>query len=251
MSIFSLEGRRALVTGGSRGIGAAIVALFAEHGARVGYCQYGDDDNAHRLAETLTQRGLPVAHTLCDVADDASVSALGKWAQAQLGEVDILVNCAGIGGDVLFHELSVEAFDRMMAVHMRGTFLVTRTFFQGMVSRRWGRVINFSSQLAFKGAPGQAHYCAAKGAIVGFTRALAYEGAPHGVTVNAIAPGPVETDMLMGLSDEWRAMKQAQLPIGRFGFTQEIAPTALLLASDAGSFYIGQNLSPNGGDVML
>lgn len=251
MNVFSLAGRRALVTGGSRGIGADIVALFAEQGAHVGYCQYGDDENADSLAHNLARRGLPVVHTRCDVADEASVTAMGEWAREQLGDVDILVNCAGIGGDLLFDQLSVAAFDRMIAVHLRGTFLVTRLFFQGMIERRWGRVINFSSQLAFKGAPGQAHYCAAKGGIVGFTRALSYEGAPHGVTVNAIAPGPVETDMLMGLSDQWRAMKQAQLPIGRFGFPHEIAPTALLLASEAGSYYVGQNLSPNGGDVML
>jgi 3-oxoacyl-[acyl-carrier protein] reductase len=120
-----------------------------------------------------------------------------------------------------------------------------------MVERRWGRVINVASQLAYKGAPGLAHYCAAKAGIVGFTRALSYEGAPHNVMVNAIAPGPVETDLLMGLSDAWRAMKQAQLPVGRFGRVEEIAPTALLLASDAGAFYSGQTLSPNGGDVML
>lgn len=251
MSVFSLEGRRALVTGGSRGLGAEIVKLFAEHGAHVGYCQFGDDDNAQKLEQQMTQLGLQVRHTICDVSDETSVESLGKWAREQLGDIDIVVNCAGIGGDLKFHELSIEAFDRMIAVHLRGTFLVTRQFFQGMVDRKWGRVINFSSQLAFKGAPGQSHYCAAKGGIVGFTRALAYEGAPHGVTVNAIAPGPVETDMLMGLSDEWRDMKQAQLPIGRFGFPHEIAPTALLLASEAGSFYIGQNLSPNGGDVML
>jgi 3-oxoacyl-[acyl-carrier protein] reductase len=102
-----------------------------------------------------------------------------------------------------------------------------------------------------KGAPGPAHYCAAKAGIVGFTRALSYEGASHAVMVNAIAPGPVETDLLMGLSDEWRAMKMAQLPIRRFGKCDEIAPTALMLASEAGAFYSGQTLSPNCGDVML
>ena len=139
----------------------------------------------------------------------------------------------------------------MIGVHLRGTFLVTQQFFAGMIERRWGRVINIASQLAYKGAPGLAHYCAAKAGIVGFTRALAYEGAPHGVLVNAIAPGPVETAILNGLSDEWRAMKLAQLPTGRFGTVDEIAPTALLLASEAGSYYCGQTLSPNGGDVML
>ena len=162
-----------------------------------------------------------------------------------------MVNCAGIGGDKPFAEISIGDWDRMLNVHLRGTFLVTRAFFPEMVERRWGRIINVASQLAYKGAPGLVHYCAAKAGVVGFTRALSYEGAPHNVMVNAIAPGPVETDLLMGLSDEWRAMKQAQLPVGRFGRVEEIAPTALLLASEAGAFYSGQTLSPNGGDVML
>ena len=129
--------------------------------------------------------------------------------------------------------------------------LVTHAFFGKMIERSYGRVINFASQLAYKGAPGLAHYCAAKAGIVGFTRALSYEGAPHGVMVNSIAPGPVETELLRGLSEEWRAMKKAQLPIGRFGTVDEIAPTVLMLASEAGAFYVGQTLSPNGGDVMV
>lgn len=251
MTDFDLAGRTALVTGGSRGIGAAIVSLFARHGARVGYCQAGDDANAAALAEQLAGAATPAVHTICDVSDDQQVHALKLWADEALGPVDILVNCAGIGGDCAFEDITVAAFDRMIGVHLRGTFMVTQRFYPSMARRGYGRIINFSSQLAYKGAPGMAHYCAAKAGIVGFTRALAYEAAPKGVTVNAIAPGPVETDMLMGLTDDWRAMKQAQLPIGRFGRVEEIAPTALLLASAAGSFYVGQNLSPNGGDVLL
>ena len=173
------------------------------------------------------------------------------WAMERLGHVDIVVNCAGIGGDKPFDKLSVAEWDRMIGIHLRGTFLVSHAFFPGMVERRDGRLINITSQLAYKGAPSLAHYCAAKAGIVGFTRALSYEGAPHGVLVNSIAPGPVETDLLFGLSNEWRAMKSTQLPIGRFGRVDEIAPTALLLASKAGSFYVGQTLSPNGGDVMI
>ena len=102
MSVFSLEGRRALVTGGSRGLGAEIVKLFAEHGGRVGYCQFGDDDNAQKLEQKMTQKGLQVRHTICDVSDETSIESLGKWAREQLGDVDIVVNCAGIGGDLKF-----------------------------------------------------------------------------------------------------------------------------------------------------
>jgi 3-oxoacyl-[acyl-carrier protein] reductase len=251
MAGFSLVGRTALVTGGSRGIGGAIVELFAEHGAEVAFCHLGDAAGAAALVQRLEAKRLRAAATECDVAAEDQVAAMADWAQAQLGRVDILVNCAGIGGDKAFAELSVAEWDRMIGVHLRGTFLVTHAFFPDMVRRGFGRVINIASQLAYKGAPGLVHYCAAKAGIVGFTRALAYEGAPHGVTVNGIAPGPVETDLLAGLSEEWRKMKQAQLPIGRFGQVGEIAPTALLLASDEGSFFVGQTLSPNGGDVMV
>ncbi|WP_428032856.1 SDR family NAD(P)-dependent oxidoreductase [Ancylobacter sp.] len=251
MTSFSLAGRTALVTGGSRGIGAAIVELFLAHGARVGYCQFGDDANAAALSARLAAAGHDVVHTVCDVADEPSVDALARWSADALGPVDILVNCAGIGGDLAFEDITTAAFDRMIGVHLRGTFMVTQRFYPAMAASGWGRIINFSSQLAYKGAPGLAHYCAAKAGIVGFTRALAYEAAPKGVTVNSIAPGPIETDMLMGMTDAWRAMKQAQLPMGRFGQVDEIAPTALLLASDAGGYYCGQSLSPNGGDVMV
>ncbi len=251
MQTYSLEGRKALVTGGSGGIGGAIVELFAQHGAEVALCHCNDQRRAEDLVLTMKQAGLSVSAAECDVADEASVRRMARWAEDRLGRVDVVVNCAGIGGDTPFVGLSVAEWDRMIAVHLRGTFLVTQAFFQGMIERHDGRVINISSQLAYKGAPGLAHYCAAKAGIIGFTRALAYEGAPHGVLVNAIAPGPVETDLLAGLTQDWRDMKQAQLPIGRFGRVEEIAPTALLLATAAGSYYVGQTLSPNGGDVMV
>jgi 3-oxoacyl-[acyl-carrier protein] reductase len=251
MNTFSLKGRTALVTGGSRGIGGAIVELFAEHGARVALCHHGDLAGAEAITGRMGAKGFQVHAMECDVSSEASVASMSSWARDALGHVDIVVNCAGIGGDKLFADLTVADWDRMIAVHLRGTFLVTHAFFGDMIKRKFGRIINISSQLAYKGAPGLAHYCAAKAGIVGFTRALSYEGAPHGVLVNTIAPGPVETELLMGLSDKWRAMKQAQLPIGRFGLVDEIAPTALMLASAAGAFYVGQTLSPNGGDVMV
>lgn len=120
-----------------------------------------------------------------------------------------------------------------------------------MLARGYGRVINCASPLAYRGAPALAHCCVAKVGIVGFTRALAYEGAPHGVTVNAIAPGATETVLPGGLTDEWRARKLTEIPLGHCGQVSEIAPTILMLASQAGAFYVGQTLSPNGGDIML
>jgi len=249
--LFSLHRRKAVVTGGSRGIGAAIVELFSRYGAEVAFCHHNDGKRAEALQGKLKALGKVVFETECDVADEAAVSRMSAWAMERLGHVDILVNCAGIGGDRPFSDLSIAEWDRMIGVHLRGTFLVSHAFYPGMMERRDGRIINIASQLAYKGAPGLTHYCAAKAGIVGFTRALSYEGAPHGVLVNAIGPGPVETDLLMGLSEEWRAMKRSQLPIGRFGKVDEIAPTALLLASNAGAYFVGQTLSPNGGDVMI
>lgn len=252
MESFSLEGRTAVVTGGSSGIGRAIVKLFAKQGASVIVSHFGDAGAAESLAEELVDSSGKVSVVECDVADEESVERLGHWTRENTQAVDILVNVAGIAGEAPLGKLTVEQWDRMMAVNLRGTFLVTRQFFEGMKERRYGRVINFASQLAYKGTINAAHYCASKAGVVGFTRALSYEGAPFNVTVNAIAPGPIETAMLAGFTDEWRAMKFAQLPSGRFGHVDEIAPTVLLLASETGgAYFVGQTLSPNGGDVMV
>jgi 3-oxoacyl-[acyl-carrier protein] reductase len=240
-----------LVTGGSRGIGAAIVRGFASEGAELALLYLGDADNAGRLVQMLDQQGRSAVALECNVADpDAVAEAMGK-VEARLGRVDILVNCAGVVDQTPFAEITVEHWDRMIAVHLRGTFLMAHAVWPGMLERGFGRIINFASQVAYKGMAGLTHYCAAKAGIIGLTRALALEGARHGVTVNAIAPGPTDTDILLGMPPDWRAQKMAELPIGRFARPEEIAPTALLLASDDGAFYLGQTLSPNGGDVML
>lgn len=249
----SLAGKRAVITGGSRGIGGSIAMLFAEAGAQVAICHFGDRVGAERLSAIFSTMEKTLAVKECDVSDEASVETFGGWTNDTLGPVDILVNCAGIGGaDKPFQTVSVADWDKMIGVNLRGVFLVTRQFFGGMIERRYGRVVNIASQLAYKGAPGLAAYVAAKAGVVGLTRALSYEGAPHNVMVNGIAPGPVETPLLAAHSDAWLAMKKGQLPVGRFGQPEEIAPTALLLASEkGGAFYCGQTLSPNGGDVMI
>ena len=249
--IFSLAGRTAVVTGGSRGIGAAIVELFLRYGARVVFCHAHDAAEAQALTERLSRRRLWRIRPGMRCRGRGGGRSLCAVRKGQLGHVDILVNSAGVSGDKPFEDITVADFDRMTDINLRGTFLMTQAFFPAMVERKYGRVINLASQLAYKGAPAMAHYCASKGGVVGFTRALSFDGAPHGVTVNAIAPGPIETAQLAGMTDEWRRMKHAQLPIGRFGTVDEIAPTALLLASKAGSYFVGQTLSPNGGDVML
>jgi 3-oxoacyl-[acyl-carrier protein] reductase len=246
-----LEGRIALITGGSRGIGAAVARAFAAEGAAVALIHLGDGANAEKLVAEIEAKGRSARSCEADVADPEAVAEATARVETGLGPVDILVNCAGIVDEAPFEAITLAAWDRMIAVHLRGTFLVAQAVYPGMRARGFGRIINLASQVAYKGMAGLTHYCAAKAGIIGLTRALALEAAPHGVTVNAIAPGPTDTDILLGMSPEWRARKMAELPIGRFARPAEIAPTALLLASDDGAFYVGQTLSPNGGDVML
>jgi len=246
-----LENRRALVTGGSRGIGGAIAMAFAAEGADVAFCHDDDPEGAAAVAAAVRSHGRRALPVRCDVADDDAVRRFWAESEAALGPIEILVNNAGIGGEQPFETLDLAAFDRMIAVNLRAFFHFAKLATPGMRTRRWGRIVNIASQLAYRGAPGLAHYCAAKAGVVGLTRALAVELAASGILVNAIAPGMTETRLNAGLTDEWKARKLGELPIGRFGTPGEIAPTAVLLASSDGDFYVGQTLSPNGGDVFL
>jgi 3-oxoacyl-[acyl-carrier protein] reductase len=246
-----LENKKALVTGGSRGIGAAIATAFAAEGADVAFCHDNDPDGAATVAAAIQGYGRRALAVECDVADDVAVARFWTDAERALGPIEILVNNAGIGGERPFETIDLPLFDRMIAVNLRALFHFAKLAAPGMRARRWGRIVNIASQLAYKGAPGLVHYCAAKSGVVGLTRALALELAGEGVLVNAIAPGMTETRLSEGLTDAWKARKLSELPIRRFGVPNEIAPTAVLLASSDGDFYVGQTLSPNGGDVFL
>lgn len=245
-----LSGKTAIVTGACSGIGRAIAELFAREGAAIGVIDL-DGGKAESTAADLAGHGVKTASAAADVADEAAVKAAFASLTGTLGEIHVLVNNAGMDTTSPVETMSTEMFDRMIAVHLRGTFLCTREVLPTMKRAGWGRIINLSSQLAHKGGPTMAHYCAAKAGIMGFTKSLAYEVARDGITVNCINPGPIDTPLLRSLPQSWLAMKRGELPIGRFGEVHEIAPAALLLASEEGSYFIGASINPNGGDYMI
>jgi 3-oxoacyl-[acyl-carrier protein] reductase len=245
-----LEGRTALVTGGSRGIGAAIARAFASEGAAVVIVHRQDGERAGAVCEELRFFGPRSAAFDCDVSNEAEVARAVRKIEDLLGRIGILVNCAGIGGGGAFETFSTATWNAAIAVNLSGPFLVSRACYPGMKERGWGRIINIASQMAFSGGTGVTAYCASKAGVLGLTRALAVEAAPHGILVNCIAPGATMTDMLLGCGEEMMAEIQARIPLGRFARPEEIAPVAVMLASEEGSFFVGQTLSPNGGDVL-
>lgn len=245
-----LDGRTALVTGGARGIGEAIARAFVREGAAVAILDRRLDA-AKATADTLAAKGAKVVAVAADVSDESAVKSAVESATKALGRIDILVNNAGIDTTSLVAEMPTAMWDEMIAINLRGVFLCTRAVLPGMIARKFGRIISTSSQLAHKGAAEMEHYAAAKAGVLGFTRSFAYEVARDGVTVNATCPGPIDTELFRGVPEAWRKRKLAELPIGRAGSVEEIAPTAVMLASDEGAYYIGATLNPNGGDVMV
>ena len=246
-----LVGRIALVTGAASGIGAGIAVAFAAEGADLVVVDVCDPADAAKVMDAITALGRDSIFIQTDVSDEESVKAMTERALAYFGRVDVLVNNAGIFTESLLENLSVADWDRVLGVNLRGTFLCSRYLIGQMLERGSGRIINIASQLGQIGGTYVPHYCASKAGIIGLTKAMAREVATRGVLVNAIAPGPIQTPLLDSETEEWRSAKLAELPIGRFGEVSEVPPTAIMLASDDGSYYVGQTLGPNGGDVML
>jgi len=246
-----LKGRVAVVTGAASGIGKAIAIAFAREGASIVVADKSDAAGAAAVLEALAEIGGEVLFVQTDVSDETSVNDMAAKALGQFGRVDILVNNAGIFTESLLEDMPIADWDRVLGVNLRGTFLCSRALVGQMLERGDGRIINIASQLGQIGGTSVAHYVASKAGVIGLTKALAREVAHRGVLVNAIAPGPIETPLLDSETEEWRSAKLAELPIRRFGTVDEVTPTALLLASSDGSYYVGQTLGPNGGDVML
>ena len=239
----------AIVTGAGSGIGRAC----AERLARDGYSVLVNDFVAERAAETAAaiKAAGGVAEALGgDVSQESDAAALAAAAE-RLGTIAVLVNNAGFVHQARFTALTPADFDRMFAVHVRGTFLCTKAVLPGMIERGRGAVINMASQLGQIGGVELVHYSAAKAAIIGLTKSLAREVSAQGVRVNAVAPGPINTPLVQALSEDWRRAKAAELPLGRFGEPEDVAATVAFLASDEAGIYVGQTLGPNSGDVML
>jgi len=245
-----LEGKVAAITGGGSGIGAAIALLFAQEGADVALLDR-NEQHAAAVADEASAFGGRTAALAVDVTDGEAMRRLMDDVAARFGGIDILVSAAGVLDETPLLEMSEATFDKTLAVDLKGVFLAARWAAPHMVERGGGRIINIASQLGLKGGVGLTHYVAAKAGVIGMTKAMALELAVHNILVNAIAPGPIVTPLIEGLSEEWKSAKQAELPIGRFGQAHEVAPTALLLASSpGGDLYTGQTLGPNSGDVM-
>ena len=238
--------RTALVTGGTRGIGAAISVALRDAGYKVAANYAGNDEAATAFKQ---ETGIPVYKW--SVADyDACAEGIGK-VEADLGPVEVLINNAGITRDAMFHKMTPQQWREVMDTNLNGVFNMTHTVWPGMRERRCGRVINISSINGQKGQMGQANYSAAKAGDLGFTKALAQEGAKAGITVNAICPGYIGTEMVMAVPEKVRESIIAQIPVGRLGEASEIARAAVFLASDDAGFITGSTLSANGGQFVV
>jgi 3-oxoacyl-[acyl-carrier protein] reductase len=240
----------AIVTGGGSGIGRAIALRLAEDGIPVTVNDL-NEANAEAVAEEVRAAGGRAEAIGGDVSQVADVEAIFERGRSAFGDCTLLCANAGIAEQSPFTEISVEAFDRMIAVHLRGVFLCDRAALPSMLERGDGVIINTTSQLGQKGAPQMAHYAAAKAGIIGLTKSLALEVSKRGVRVNAVAPGPVHTPILADIDEEWMKWKANELPLGRFGEPEEIAATVAFLASPGAALFVGQTLGPNSGDVML
>jgi 3-oxoacyl-[acyl-carrier protein] reductase len=244
-----LANQIAVVTGAGRGIGRAIASKFAAEGADV-VCVSRTVENSEKVAGELRALGRKAWAHAVDVADAAAVNAAAEKILAEAGRVDILVNNAGVTRDGLLMRMSDADWDTVLDTNLKGAFLVTKAFSRTMIKQRAGRVINISSVIGLIGNAGQCNYAASKAGLIGFTQSAARELASRGITVNAIAPGFIETDMTADMDDRLRAELLKQIPLGSFGRTEDIAGAALFLAGPAGRYITGQVLTVDGGMVM-
>ncbi len=248
--MMKFEGKTAVVTGGSRGIGRAVCLELAAGGANVVLCYAGNEAAAQETVQAVEALGTKALAVRCDVSDAVQVDALVKSAVEVFGRIDILVNNAGITRDNLLMRMSEADFDAVVAANLKGAFLCMKAASRLMLKQRYGRIVNLSSVVGLRGNAGQVNYAASKAGVIGMTKSLAKELASRGVTVNAVAPGFIETDMTEALSEAARSAAQGSIPMGRLGGPEDVARAVGFLASDDAAYVTGQVLAVDGGMAM-
>jgi 3-oxoacyl-[acyl-carrier protein] reductase len=248
-SMGQLDNQVAVVTGAGRGIGRAIALKFASEGANV-VCVSRTAENSEKVANEVRTLGRTAWALAVDVADSNAVAAAGEKILAEAGKVDILVNNAGVTKDGLLMRMSEQDWDAVLNTNLKGAFSFTKAFTRAFLKQRSGRIINVASIIGLIGNAGQANYAASKAALIGFTKSVAREFGSRGVTVNALAPGFIETDMTAVLNEEIRKQLLDKIPLACFGQAEDIANAALYLASPSGRYITGQVLVVDGGMVM-
>lgn len=239
-----------LITGASRGIGKAVAMAFAQSGYSVALTATtlaGAEATANEISKACSVTAKPYE---CNVSQAGSVSSLFEAINKDFGRLDVLINNAGITKDALILRMKEQDWDDVLSVNLKGTFLCSKEAIKIMSKQRYGRIINISSIVGLMGNPGQANYCASKAGIIGLTKSIAKEYASRGITANVIAPGFIETDMTATLSEELKSQMLKQIPVGRFGSPDDIAYTAVFLASPQASYITGQVINVNGGMYM-
>src|SRR5579863_1446294 len=247
--MITLDGRIALVTGASQGIGRACAIELAKAGAVVALAARNESKLAEAVAEIEAAGGQAAALAL-DIASEESIKTAAKAVIERFGKVEILVNCAGITRDTLMLRMKRADWDAVLDTNLTGAFLLTQAVLSPMLRNRWGRIINISSVVGRTGQAGQVNYAASKAGMIGMTRSIAREVASRGITVNAVAPGYIETPMTAVLSEDLRKGMIASIPLGRPGTDVEVAQSVVFLASDAAAYITGHVLDVNGGMFM-